>query len=303
MNTLIVITGPTASGKTDLSISLAIRYGCEIISADSRQFYHGLSIGTAAPSDADMKKVPHHFVGFLPVTSYYSASIFEQDVLKLLPSLFAKASFAILVGGSGLYIDAVCNGIDEIPDVDPAVRNHYMEKLKLEGIESLRSELRLVDQEHYSRVDLRNPRRIMRALEIFTTTGRPYSTFLQKEKAKRDFKIIRVGLAPNRDLLYERINTRVDKMICDGLIEEARLALPHRNCNALQTVGYRELFDYFDGKITKEEATDLIKRNTRRYARRQITWWKREKDIQWFEKPDSEDITVYIDSIISGIKD
>lgn len=294
MNTLIVITGPTASGKTDISVKIATKYKCDIISADSRQIYSGLSIGTAAPTEEQLNTVKHHFVGFLPVTQYYSASIYEQDVLRLLSSLYQKNRLAVLTGGSGLYIDAVCNGIDNIPDVETDIRNHYVEKLQNEGVESLRNELKIVDPVHYGRIDLKNPRRIMRALEIFATTGRPYSSFLNKGKTERDFTVIKVGLMPRRDLLYDNINKRVDKMIAEGLIEEARSFYEYRHCNAMQTVGYRELFNSFDGEITISEAIDLIKRNTRRYARRQITWWARDKEMKWFSPDDFEMITQYI---------
>ncbi len=295
MNTLILITGPTASGKTEISVDLALMYGCDIISADSRQFYKGLSIGTAAPKKEDMASVCHHFVGFLPVTEYYSVSRFERDVMQLLPSLFEKNNRVIMTGGSGLYIDAVCNGIDDIPDVDTEIRNHYMAKLREDGVESLRKELRLVDPEHYNRVDLRNPRRIIRALEIFAATGRPYSSFLTREKITRDFKIIKIGLMPDRDMLHKRINARVDVMMKEGLLEEARSFHKLKEYNALKTVGYRELFDHFEGKISLEEAVSLIKRNTRRYARRQITWWSRDSEIKWFRPEDQKDIPSFIE--------
>jgi len=295
MNTLILITGPTASGKTDISVELALRYGCDIISADSRQFYKGLSIGTAAPKKEDMARVNHHFVGFIPVTEYYSVSRFEQNVINLLPSLFEKNSRVIMTGGSGLYIDAVCNGIDDIPDVDIEIRNRYEVKLREEGIESLRNELKLVDPGHYSRVDLRNPRRIIRGLEIFATTGRPYSSFLTKEKIPRNFRIIKIGLMPERGLLHERINDRVDIMIKEGLLAEARSFYEFRDYNALKTVGYRELFDHFDGKTSLNEAISLIKRNTRRYARRQITWWTRDSEIKWFRPENQSDILSFIE--------
>jgi tRNA dimethylallyltransferase len=298
MNTLIVITGPTASGKTDLAISLALKFGCDIISADSRQFFSGLRIGTAAPTDEDLMKVKHHFTGFLDVSEYYSASMFENDVNKLLPSLFLKNHVVIMSGGSGFYIDAVCNGIDDIPDIEPAVRKHYTLKFENEGIESLRKELRLVDKEHYGRVDLRNPRRIMRALEVFASTGRPYSSFLKREKAVRDFNIIKTGLMPEREILYERINSRVDAMMAQGLLSEARSFYEQRDYNALQTVGYRELFDFIDKKTTLSEAVVLIKRNTRRYARRQITWWAKDQDIKWFSSGDPDTISGYIMSKI-----
>lgn len=294
MNTLILITGPTASGKTDLSVDLALRYGCDIISADSRQFYNGLTIGTATPEKEILQQVRHHFVGFIPVTEYYSVSRFERDVINLLPTLFEKNNFVIMTGGSGLYIDAVCNGIDNIPDVDSETRNHYTIKFRDEGIESLRKELKLVDPEHYSRVDLRNPRRIIRALEIFATSGRPYSSFLTKERSQRDFKLIKIGLMPARDVLYDRINTRVDNMMEKGLVDEARSFYEFREYNALKTVGYRELFDHFEGNTSLEEAIRLIKRNTRRYARRQITWWSKDSEIRWFSPENSSDIPDYI---------
>ncbi|MFO7573680.1 MAG: tRNA (adenosine(37)-N6)-dimethylallyltransferase MiaA [Bacteroidales bacterium] len=282
MKYLIVITGPTAAGKTELSVRLAIQLGCDIISADSRQFYQGMPIGTAAPDDKEIKKVRHHFVGFLPVNSYYSASMFEKDAINLLGSLYKEKEVVIMTGGSGLYINAVCEGIDDIPDVDPGIRERYISKLREEGIESLRTELRIVDPHHYARVDLRNPRRIMRALEIFASTGRPYSSFLNKNRTERNFRVIKIGIMPEREELYSRIDRRVDRMMASGLEEEAKGLLEFRNENALQTVGYRELFDWFDGKISKEEAVSLIKRNTRRYARRQITWWSRDKQIRWF---------------------
>jgi len=297
MNTLIVVTGPTASGKTDLSVKLAEKYGCEIISADSRQFYKGLIIGTAAPTQEILTKVKHHFVGFIPVTDYYSVSRFERDVLALLPSLFSKNSLAIMTGGSGLYLDAVCNGIDEMPDADPEIRNRYSSKLEKEGIESLRQELKVIDPEHYGKVDLRNPRRIMRALEVFAATGQPYSSFLTREKVIRDFRIIKVGLMPSRDQLYSRINARVDKMMVDGLLDEAGSFFQYREFNALKTVGYRELFDHFEGKTTLNEAVELIKRNTRRYARRQITWWTRDTEIKWYNPANSAEISDLIDQM------
>lgn len=299
MKNLIIVTGPTASGKTAVSVDLALRLNCEIISADSRQFYKGLSIGTAAPAVDQLIKVKHHFVGFLNVDEYYSASMFERDVLNLLPELFEKSDYVIMTGGSGLYIDAVCNGIDDIPDVDPEIRDSYISKLHSEGLAALRSELRLVDPEHYRTVDLKNPRRIMRALEIYASTGRPYSSFLTRDKQKRWFNIIKTGIMPEREELYARINERVDSMIEDGLEDEARGLYPLRNLNSLQTVGYREMFEWFDGNITREEAIGLIKRNTRRYARRQITWWSRDKSIEWFAPGQQQQMVNYVESSAS----
>lgn len=300
MKYLIVITGPTAAGKTELSVRLAVKLGCDIISADSRQFYMGMPVGTAAPDEEELKMARHHFVGFLPVTSYYSASMFERDAINLLGTLYKERDVVIMTGGSGLYINAVCEGIDDIPDIDTGVRERYIRKLREEGIESLRAELRIVDPDHYGRVDLRNPRRIMRALEIFASTGRPYSSFLNKSRTERDFRIVKIGIMPERAELYSRINSRVDDMMSSGLEEEARGLMAYRNENALQTVGYRELFDWFDGKISKEEAVSLIKRNTRRYARRQITWWSRDRQIRWFLPENTTAILDHI-SIETGI--
>ena len=295
-NTLIVITGPTGVGKTELSIELAEHFKTEIISCDSRQFYMEMVIGTSAPTEEQLRRVKHHFVRFLPVTSYYSASMYERDVLKLLPGLFSRYPVVIMTGGSGLYADSVCSGIDDIPDVDPAVREKYQKIYKEEGIESLRIALRMLDPDYYRVVDLKNHRRIIRALEICETTGRPYSSFLKKEKPRRDFRIIKIGLERPRDELYRRINERVDRMLREGLVEEAHALLKYRYLNALQTLGYKELFEYFDGKITLETAVALIKRNSRRYAKRQITWWARDKEIKWFHPAQKDDIIMYIES-------
>lgn len=289
-NTLIVLPGPTGVGKTDLSIELALRTGSEIISADSRQFYREMTIGTAVPDPVQLRKVRHHFVQFLSIDNYYSSSMFERDVLKLLHELFVKNHLVIITGGSGMYLDAVTSGIDDIPDVDPAIREKYNRLYKEEGIGSLRLALKMLDPEHYSNVDLKNHKRIIRALEICETTGRPYSSFLKKEMTVRDFRIVKIGLNRERHDLYERINTRVDKMIIDGLEEEARLLYPRRHLNALNTVGYREFFEYFDGIISREKAIELIKRNTRRYAKRQLTWWARDSSIQWFHPDEKEKI-------------
>jgi len=281
-NTLIVLLGPTAVGKTDISIELARHFGCEIISADSRQFYREMKIGIAAPSDHQLAEIKHHFIGFISVRDYYSSSLFERDVLKLLPGLFSRNKIVLMTGGSGLYIDAVCKGIDDIPDVDQEIREKYTRKYKEEGIEGLRMTLRLLDPVYYEKVDLRNPKRIIRALEICESTGRPYSTFLTEKEHTRDFKIIKTGISRPREELFQRINQRVDQMMKNGLDDEAGKLYPFKDLNALNTVGYKELFDYFDSKITREKAVELIKRNTRRFAKRQMTWWNKDPEIEWF---------------------
>jgi tRNA dimethylallyltransferase len=294
-NFLIVLLGPTGVGKTDISIDIAERLSCEIISADSRQFFREMRIGTAVPSEYQTNKIKHHFVHFLSVKDYYSASLFESDVLELLPTIFKKKNIVLMTGGSGLYIDAVCNGYDDIPDVDPAARKKYISMYNEDGIEALRMALRLLDPEHYSKVDLKNHKRIIRALEICDTTGRPYSSFLKKQKRKRDFTIIKIGLKRDRDELYDRINLRVDIMVRTGLEEESRQLYEFRHCNALNCVGYREFFDFFDGKISREKAIELIKRNSRRYAKRQLTWWSKDKDIRWFQADQVCDIVHLIE--------
>ena len=294
-NILIVLLGPTGVGKTDISIDLATRFSCEIISADSRQFFREMRIGTAVPTDIQLNTVNHHFLQFLSVKDYYSSSLFEKDVLALLPKLFLKNNIALMTGGSGMYIDAVCYGIDDIPDVDPFVREKYISKYKEEGIESLRAALKLLDPEHYARVDLKNYKRIIRALEICETAGRPYSSFLKKQKRERDFRIILIGLERNREDLYSRINQRVDEMVKSGLEQEARQLYDFRNLNAMNSVGYREFFDFFDGNITREKAIELIKRNSRRYAKRQMTWWGKNEEIKWFSPEKVDEIVEFIE--------
>jgi tRNA dimethylallyltransferase len=297
-NTLIVILGPTCVGKTDVSVTIARHFRCEIISADSRQFYREMKIGTSVPEEDLLSEIRHHFIRFIDAEMYYSASLFERDVLKILPEIFKKNYIVLMTGGSGMYIDAVCNGIDDIPDVDPAIRGKYLKKYKEDGIASLRIALKILDPDHYENVDLKNPKRIIRALEISETTGRPYSSFLTKQKQERDFRIIRIGLERPRDELYKRINNRVDVMIEKGLEDEARGLLRLRHMNALQSVGYREFFDFFEGKISREKAIELIKRNTRRYAKRQMTWWARDKGITWFNAENVVGIIGYIESYI-----
>jgi len=295
-NTMIVLLGPTGVGKTDLSIAIARHFGCEIISADSRQFYSEMRIGTAVPSPEQLTEIKHHFIGFLSVKEYYSSSLFERDVLKILPWLFSKNGVVLMTGGSGMYIDAVCDGVDDIPDVDPEIREKLITKYDEEGIEGLRIALKLLDPEHYDKVDLKNPRRIMRALEICESTGQPYSAFLTNQKRKRDFKIIKTGLQRPREELFERINLRVDQMIRDGLEEEARKLFDLRHVNALNSVGYREFFDFFEGKISREKTIELIKRNTRRFAKRQMTWWGKDEAIIWFDPYKLDEIISLIES-------
>ncbi len=300
-NTLIVLIGPTGVGKTDIAVDLAIHCRCEIISADSRQIYKEMRIGTAVPDDNQLASVSHHFVRSISVEKYYSSSIFERDVLNILPYLFSKNNVALMCGGSGMYIDAVCDGTDDIPDVDPAAREKYIALYNIEGINGLRIALRLLDPEHYAKVDLKNYKRIIRALEICETAGRPYSSFLTKRKRERDFRIIKIGLRRKRDDLYQRINARVDDMISMGLEDEARQLIGYRHLNALNSVGYQEMFDFFDSTISREKAIELIKRNSRRYAKRQITWWSKDKEITWFDPEHKTEIFSFIDDCISSI--
>jgi len=296
-NFLIVVLGPTGVGKTDISIDLAEKFNCEIISADSRQFFREMRIGTAVPSDSQLNKIKHHFVRFISAKEYYSASLFERDVISLLPELFKKNNSVLMTGGSGLYIDAVCNGYDDIPDVAQGVREKYIQMYEREGIESLRVTLKLLDPDHYKKVDLKNYKRILRALEICETSGRPYSSFLKNSKRERDFRIIKIGLEREREELYDRINSRVDAMVAQGLEEETSKLYPLRIHNALNCVGYREFFNFFDGTITREKAIELIKRNSRRYAKRQMTWWSKDSEIKWFHPSQQDRIKEYINSV------
>ena len=295
-NTLIVLPGSTGVGKTAFAVELAERLKCEIISCDSRQFYREMRIGTAAPDEEQLARVRHHFIGFLSVTDYYSISLFERDVMALLSVLFDSNPVAVMTGGSMLYMDAVCRGMDDIPDTDPAVRQKYLTMYANEGIEGLRIALRMLDPASYARIDLHNPRRILRALEITESTGMPYSSFLTAPVRKRDFRIIKAGLTRSREELYRRIDARVDAMMVAGLEEEAASLTGYRGLNALNTVGYRELFRWFDGEITRDQAVMLIKRNTRRYARKQLTWWNRDSEISWFDASEQEMMNSWIDS-------
>lgn len=274
--TLVVITGPTAVGKTAFTIQQALKYNTSIISADSRQFYKEMRIGTAFPSQTEIEQVPHFFLGNKSIQDYYSVSKFEQDVLELLPSLFEKNNIVILTGGSGLYIDAVCKGIDDIPDPDPIIRNEVITLFQNEGIDALRKRLKILDPIYYDQVDLANYKRLMRAIEVSLQMGKPYSWFLTNSSKKRDFNIIKYCLIRPRDILYERINARVDLMIHEGLLDEVKSLYPFKHLNALNTVGYKELFDYIEGHISFDQAIEDIKTHTRRYAKRQLTWFKRD---------------------------
>jgi tRNA dimethylallyltransferase len=291
---LIVILGPTAVGKTRTAIEVARNLNTEIISCDSRQIYRELKIGTAVPSESELAEVKHHFIQNRSIYDYYNASIFEFEVMDLLDTLYGKYKYVLMVGGSGLYINAVCYGIDDLPAVDPGLRKELLEKYETEGIESIRKQLKLLDPGYYAKVDLKNHKRILKAIEVCLMTGRPYSSFLKNSKKERPFKILKVGLSVNREELYERINNRVDRMIENGLQDEARQYYKDRHLNALNTVGYKEIFDYFDNKITFEEAVRLIKRNTRNYARKQLTWFKKQKDITWFSPDETGKIIEYI---------
>ena len=278
---LIVIVGPTGVGKTDYCIDMARELGTCILNADSRQIYSELKIGTASPTEEQMRQVKHYFVGTRSVTEYYNASMYEQDVQDVLNDVFKKKDTAILSGGSMMYIDAVCNGIDDIPTVDDATRTMMKRRLAEEGLDALVEELNRLDPEHYEIVDKKNPRRVVHALEICHMTGQTYTSFRKNIKKERPYDIIKIGLNRPREEMYDRINRRVNNMIDNGLIEEAHSLLPMRHLNALNTVGYKEMFDYFDNIITLEEAIRRIQSNTRRYMRKQLTWFSHDKDIEW----------------------
>ena len=292
--TLIVITGPTAVGKTALCLDLAQHFGIPIINADSRQIYKELKIGTASPTDEQLAKVKHYFVGTLSLNDYYSASLFEQQTMEILEREFAQSDYALMAGGSMMYIDAVCNGIDDIPTVDDVTRETLKSRLANEGLETLVEELRHLDPEYYEIVDKQNPRRVVHGLEICLMTGKTYTSFRKREKKQRPFRIIKIGLNREREELYNRINLRVDQMMDEGLLDEARNLYPMRHMNALNTVGYKEMFAYLDGKWTLEEAVERIKGNTRRYARKQLTWYKKDEQIRWFHPNEKDNIISYI---------
>ena len=294
--TLIVLIGPTGVGKTDLSIRIAEKYNSPIISADSRQLYSELKIGTAAPSEEYLKRIKHYFVGTLKLTDYYSAAQYESDVMELLDALFKNHDTILLTGGSMMYIDAICKGIDDIPTVDSETRRMMMEKYENEGLERLCSELKLLDPKYYSIVDLKNPKRVIHALEICYMTGKTYTSFRTGNKKQRPFNILKIGLSRDRDELYERINRRVDIMISEGLIDEVKSVYKYKELNSLNTLGYKEIIQYLDGNWTLDYAIDKIKQNSRIYSRKQMTWFKRDNEINWFNPDNEEDIMEFIES-------
>ena len=312
MNSLIVITGPTGVGKTELCLNIAEHYGIDIINADSRQIYAEIPIGTAAPTAEQMQQVRHYFVGTHHIGDYYSASMYEQEVLDLIAEKEQEASnnpIAILTGGSMMYIDAVCNGIDDIPTIKDEIRNKMKQRLETEGLDALVDELRELDPQHWETVDRSNPRRVVHALEICHQTGRTYTSFRIGRKKERPFNIIKIGLTRDKVLkvkrgqvimdhteLYDRINARVVSMMEQGLVEEAKSVLPYRNEKALNTIGYKEMFRYFDNEITLEEAVRQIQSNSREYARKQLTWYKKDESMKWFHPNQKKDIKDYINS-------
>lgn len=294
---LITIIGPTAIGKTALAIEIAKHFKCDIISADSRQFFKEMAIGTAVPSKEELAAAKHHFIQNISIFDEYTVGDFERDAMAKLEELYLTNDFAVMVGGSGLYIDAVLKGFDDFPDIDPSVRKQLQENYEKHGIGYLQNELQRLDPVHYEHVAKENPQRMMRALEVTIGSGRPYSSFLNIKQNSRRFTPVIIGLDAEREIMYERINMRVDIMVESGLIEEAKALYPHKQLNALQTVGYRELFNYFDGESTKDFAIEEIKKNTRRFAKRQMTWFKRTEGAKWFDfKTPAPEIINYIET-------
>lgn len=293
---LLVVVGPTGSGKTDLSIRLALHYGAPILSTDSRQVYRGMPIGTAQPSVDQLQAVEHHFIASHDLTDNLNCGEYEVQALARLEELFADHDWVVAVGGSGLYVRALCEGMDDLPQADEPLRRELEHRLAEEGLGALAEELRELDPEYCRTADLNNPARVMRALEVCLQTHIPYSRQRTGERRPRPFEIVKIGIDLPRDVLYDRINRRVDRMLADGLEAEARALYPYRELNALKTVGYREFFDYFDGRIGYDEAVELIKRNSRRYAKRQLTWFRRDSEIRWFAPDDDAAIIAYVGS-------
>lgn len=285
--TLIVVLGPTGVGKTNISLSLAEHFGCPIVSSDSRQFYRELKIGTAAPTKDQLKRVQHYFVGSHSIFDEYNAGQYEQEAIKLLDELFQKHDVVMLVGGSMMYIDAVCNGMDDIPSVDSETRAFWQNEFAEKGLEYIQIELKRLDPNHYEQVDIQNPKRIIHALEICSMTGKPYSDLRTGQRKQRNFNILKIGLNRPRPELYERINLRVDEMMHEGLLQEAEQFYPYKHLNTLNTVGYKELYEFIDGNWTLDFAVNMIKQDSRRYAKRQLTWFNRDKEIHWFQ-PEEE---------------
>lgn len=299
--TLLVLLGPTGIGKTEISLQLAEHFNCPVISSDSRQFYKELKIGTAAPSQEQLSKVKHYFVGTHSILDEYNAGQFEQDVLQLLNELFTVHDVVMMAGGSMMYIDAVCNGMDDIPAVDVQTRNYWQKQFTDNGLEFIQQELKRLDPLHYAEIDKQNPKRILHALEICTITGKPYSDLRKGIRKKRFFDIVKIGLNRSRPELYERINCRVDVMMKQGLLNEATEFYQYRHLNTLNTVGYKELYDYLDGKLTLDEAINLIKQDSRRYAKRQLTWFNRDNEIYWFHPDQFEEIISFLNHKLSQL--
>ena len=293
---LIVIVGPTAIGKTALSIAIAKAFNCPIVSADSRQFFIEMNIGNAKPTVIEMQGVPHYFISSHTITEDYNVGKYENEAIALLEKLFQTNEKIILIGGSGLYIDAICKGFDELPEADTETRNKINSLLKSEGIEGLQQLLKELDIDYYNKVDLQNPQRLSRALEVCLTSGTSYSTLRKGKIKKRNFNITKIGLNTSRDVLYDRINKRVDEMMNNGLLNEVKSLQPYKHLNALQTVGYKELFDFLEDKTDLKSAIELIKQNTRKFAKRQLTWFHRDKEIKWFEPEQVSDILKFIKS-------
>ncbi len=296
--TLVVLTGPTGIGKTAIGIEIAKHFSTEIVSSDSRQLYKELYIGTAVPNEKELAEVKHHFIQSHSINDNYNASRYESEALELLRNLFKNKNIVLMVGGSMLYIDAICKGIDRMPDADPEIRTSLKKQFEQDGLEALRLQLKTLDPEYYKTVDLKNPNRIIHALEICIQTGKPFSSFRLNTSKKRPFTIIKIALNCDRAILHHRINKRVDLMVKDGLEEEARSVYPRKELNALNTVGYREWFAYFDGEISREKAIELIKRNSRRYARKQITWFRKDETVHWFSPSQASEIIEFIESQI-----
>lgn len=294
---LIVIAGPTAVGKTALSIELAKFYNCPIVSADSRQFYKEMSIGTAKPTKEEMQDVPHYFIDNISIHDTYNVGQFERDAIECIETLFKDHEQLILVGGSGLYINAILNGVDEFEEIPSHIREQLIKDYEEKGLTYLQEQLKQLDEVYYNQVDLNNPQRIMRALEVCIHTQKPYSSFRTKEKKQRSFDAINILINTDREALYTRINKRVDVMMQNGLLEEVQALYPHKHLNALNTVGYKEIFDFIDNKYTLEEAVNLIKQNSRRYAKRQLTWFNHQGDFETFAPTDLEKLKAYLDIV------
>lgn len=289
MNTLLVVLGPTGVGKTEWSLQIAEMLGCPILSADSRQIYSGMTIGTAAPTPSQLQRVEHHFVGVLSPDDYYSASEYEREALLRLEELHQRCPVVVMAGGSMMYVDAVCKGIDEIPTIDDTLRQELQELYHKEGLDPIRQQLKILDPVFYDEVDLKNPKRVIHALEVCLMAGKPYSSLRTNAKKERPFRIVKIGFTRNREELYDRINRRVDQMMAEGLEEEARRFYPMRHLNALNTVGYKELFDYFDGSCSIDFAIEKIKQHSRNYARKQLTWFKKDEETIWINLSEKGD--------------